>query len=258
MFRVHSAASASEPGSPLPGSPLIGTLRGSARPARLATVVVEALAARIIAGVLPQGSVLPTEAVLCDEFGFSRTVLREGLKLLEERGLVRVEQGRGTTVQARELWNLLDPTVLRIALEHDPDMALLDNLITVRRLLESEMARGAALRLTEEELDALRHNIEAMKAAVRDYPEFRRLDQAFHTQVMTASGNEIGRTIVRAIHQHAGWTPSLNSPGAQKSLARTVAAHEAVLDALVARDGDLAAQRITEHIGAAWAERRAR
>lgn len=241
-----------------PGSSLIGTLRGSARPARLATVVVEELAGRIVAGDLPEGSVLPTESVLCDEFGFSRTVLREGLKLLEERGLVRVEQGRGTTVQARELWNLLDPTVLRIALEHDPDMQLLDNLITVRRLLESEMARVAAARLSEQELNQLRENIDGMTAAVRDYSEFRRLDQAFHALVMKASGNEVGRTIVRAIHQHAGWTPSLNSPGAQASLARTVAAHEAVLEALVARDGELAAERIAEHIGSAWAERRAR
>lgn len=253
IVRVSSAVSTAES-----GSPLIGTLRGSARPARLATVVVEELATRIVAGTLPQGSVLPTEAVLCDEFGFSRTVLREGLKLLEERGLVRVEQGRGTTVQARELWNLLDPTVLRIALEHDPDMKLLDNLITVRRLLESEMARVAASQLTDQELDVLRLNIAAMKEAVRDYPEFRRLDQAFHAQVMTASGNEIGRTIVRAIHQHAGWTPSLNSPGAQESLARTVAGHEAVLDALVKRDGETAAACIADHIGSAWAERRSR
>ncbi len=249
---MSSAVTPSEP-----GSPLIGTLRGSARPARLATVVVEELAGGIIAGVLPEGSVLPTESVLCDEFGFSRTVLREGLKLLEERGLVRVEQGRGTTVQGRELWNLLDPTVLRIALEHDPDMQLLDNLITVRRLLESEMARVAASRLSDQELSELRDNIEGMTAAVADYPEFRRLDQAFHALVMKASGNEIGRTIVRAIHQHAGWTPSLNSPGAEESLARTVAAHEAVLAALTARDGELAAQRIAEHIGSAWAERRA-
>jgi DNA-binding FadR family transcriptional regulator len=113
--------------------------RASARPARFASVVVEELASRIIGGQLPEGTVLPTEGALCEEFGFSRTVLREGLKLLEERGLVRVEQGRGTTVQPRESWNLLDPTVLRIALEHDRDTALLDNLITVRRLLEADM-----------------------------------------------------------------------------------------------------------------------
>ena len=232
--------------------------RGSARPARLATVVVEELASRIVAGSLPEGAVLPTEAALCDEFGFSRTVLREGLKLLEERGLVRVEQGRGTTVQPRELWNLLDPTVLRIALRHDTDMNLLDNLVTVRCLLEAEMARVAASRLTDDNLADLARNIEQMKAAVADYTEFRRLDQEFHRLLMKASGNEIGRTIVRAIHQHAGWTPSLNAPGALASLQRTVAGHELILAALGDRNGDAAAARITEHINSAWAERRTR
>lgn len=248
---MSSAASTSDP-----GGRLIGTLRGPARPARLATVVVEELAGRIIAGALPEGSVLPTEAVLCDEFGFSRTVLREGLKLLEERGLVRVEQGRGTTVQSRDLWNLLDPTVLRIALEHDPDMKLLDDLITVRRLLEAEMARVAATRLTEAELADLAQTIEAMKAAANDYREFQSLDLRFHARLMKASGNEVGRTIVRVIHEYGGARPMLNSPAPEDALARTVAGHESIFAALVARDGELAAQRIAEHIGSAWAERR--
>src|SRR5438270_166859 len=132
---------ASAPARPGTAVPSAGDRRRSSRPARLASVVVEELAGRIVGGALPEGAELPTEGALCEEFGFSRTVLREGLKLLEERGLVRVEQGRGTTVQPRDLWNLLDPTVLGIALEHDPEMTLLDNLITVRRLLEAEMAR---------------------------------------------------------------------------------------------------------------------
>jgi DNA-binding GntR family transcriptional regulator len=95
-----------------------------------------------------------------------------------------------------------------------------------------------------------------MKASVGDYRDFRRLDLRFHATIMKASGNEIAGTIVRSVHQHAGWTPSLNSPGAAESLAQTVAAHQAVLDALAARDGDLAAERIAEHIGKSWAERR--
>ncbi len=241
-----------------PGNSVLAIPRGSARPARLATVVVEELASRIVAGSLAEGAVLPTEAALCEEFGFSRTVLREGLKLLEERGLVRVEQGRGTTVQPREIWNLLDPTVLRIALRHDEDMRLLDNLITVRCLLEAEMARVAASRLTEQDFADLGRNVEQMKSAVANYTEFRRLDQEFHRCLMKASGNEIGRTIVRAIHQHAGWTPSLNAPGALASLQRTIAGHEAILAALAQRDGDAAAEFITQHISSAWAERRAR
>src|SRR6478672_8400200 len=93
------------------------------RPARFAAVVVEELTQQIISGELPVDEVLPTEPALCEQFGFSRTVIREALKLLEERGLVRVEQGRGTTVQPRDAWNLLDPVVLQMALEYDRDMA---------------------------------------------------------------------------------------------------------------------------------------
>src|SRR5471032_2428481 len=85
------------------------------RPARYAPVGGDALGEQIINGTFAEGDVLPTEPTLCEEFGFSRTVVREGLKLLEERGLVRVEQGRGTTVQSRDAWNLLDPVVIRIA-----------------------------------------------------------------------------------------------------------------------------------------------
>ena len=72
--------------------------KSSRRPARFASVVVEDLAREIISGKWAEGDLVPTEPALCEEFGFSRTVIREALKLLEERGLVRVEQGRGTSV----------------------------------------------------------------------------------------------------------------------------------------------------------------
>ena len=173
--------------------------RRSPRPARLATVVVDELADRIVSGSLPEGTVLPTEDALCKEFGFSRTVMREGLKLLEERGLIRVEQGRGTTVQPRASWNLLDPEVLLIALTYDRQLVLLNDLMAVRRLLEGDMARAAATRLTDEQLAMLAENVDRMRRSIKDYPEFRRLDLAFHATLMIASGSEIGRTIVGTI-----------------------------------------------------------
>jgi DNA-binding FadR family transcriptional regulator len=229
---------------------------GSRRPGRLATVVVEELAYRIISGTFPEGAVLPPEPALCEQFHFSRTVIREGLKLLQERGLVRVEQGRGTTVQPRESWDLLDPVVLRIALACDDDMVLLDGLIAVRRLLECEMARVAATQLTEDELAALAENVEQMATSIGDYEQFRAFDLAFHAAVMKASGSEIGRSIVRTMHLHAGQDPHLTAPGARASLERTVADHRAIHEALAARDSELAAARTGAHIDRAWSERR--
>jgi len=230
----------------------------ASRPARLASVVVEELARQIVSGALPEGSLLPTEGALCEQFGFSRTVMREGMKLLEERGLIRVEQGRGTTVQPRDSWHLLDPVVLRIALEHDDEMLLLDDLIAVRRLLETEMARSAAARLTEEELAVLAENVDRMAGSTDDYARFREFDLAFHACLMRASGSEIGRTVVSTIHMYAGKAPHLSAPGSSESLERTVEEHRGILQALAARDGDLAAERIAGHIDSAWDERRRR
>jgi DNA-binding FadR family transcriptional regulator len=238
-----------------PSPPSLDGKRGR-RPARIAAVVVEDIAHRILGGGLPEGAVLPTEPALEREFGFSRSPIREGLKLLEERGLVRVEQGRGTTVQGRDSWNLLDPTVLRIALAYDHDMVLLDDLIAVRRLLERDRARAAATRLSEDELAALAENLNRMTSSIGDYDQFRSLDFAFHAGIMRASGSEIGRTIVRTIHMNAGHALRLSAPGARASLESTLTEHRGIYEALVARDGELAARRTAAHIESAWAERR--
>ena len=124
---------------------------------------------------------------------------------------MRVEQGRGTTVQPRDAWNLLDPVVIRIALVYDDDTSLLDGLLTVRRLLEGEMALAAATRLTDAELATLADTLEGMETSYDDYERFRAFDLAFHAIVMKASGNEVGLTIVRTIHSHGGVTPILSS-----------------------------------------------
>ena len=228
------------------------------RPARFASVVVEELADLIIGGNYPEGYVLPTEPALCEEYGFSRTVVREGLKLLEERGLVRVEQGRGTTVQPRSAWNLLDPVVLQIALDYDPDLTLLDDLISIRRLLEREMGAEAATKLTDAELRELETIADEMDQSYDDYDRFRDFDNSFHAIIMRASGNEIGLTIVRVIHRHSDATAPLAAGASRAALKRTVAEHREILEALAAGNGDLAGERISAHIEARWAERKKR
>ena len=259
VLQMHTRSSSAEPLR----LHLDGTW--SRRPGRFASVVVEELGRQIISGRLATGAVLPTEPALCEEFGFSRTVVREGVKLLEERGLVRVEQGRGTTVQSRDSWNLLDPVVIRIALEYDTDMSLLDSLLSVRRVLEWEMARTAAVRLTEDELASLRDNLEQSEASLADYgrdaslenyERFRSFDTGFHTVIMRASGNEVGLSIVRAIHRHGGVRPPLATASDRASLERTAAEHRAIYEALAARDGELAGNLVSTHIESAWAERR--
>ena len=227
------------------------------RPGRLAEVVVDDLARQIIGGAHVENDVLPNEPALCKQFGMSRTVVREALKMLEERGLVRVEQGRGTTVQPRNSWNLLDPVILGIALQYDDDMSLLDDLVSVRRVLEREMTRSATPRLTDDELASLTENIEQMEASCDDYERFRAFDLGFHSIIMEASENRVGLTIVRAIHRYGGVRPQISSAAATRaSLERTTSEHRAIYEALRARDADLAGELTALHIESAWAERK--
>jgi DNA-binding FadR family transcriptional regulator len=82
------------------------------RPSRLANAVIERLLLRILDGEFQPGGDLPPEAALAQEFAVSRTILREALKALEEKRVLRIRHGRGTTVRPKNEWNILDPMVL--------------------------------------------------------------------------------------------------------------------------------------------------
>jgi Transcriptional regulators len=70
--------------------------------------VAELISERIISGELAEKSLLPAERELCETMGVSRTVIREAMKLLESRGLVRIDRGRGTVVQEAHMGPLGD------------------------------------------------------------------------------------------------------------------------------------------------------
>ena len=105
---------------------------------------------------------------------------------------MRVEQD-GERPSSREAHrDLLDPDVLRIALEYDADVSLLDDLMMVRRVLEREMAAAAAGRLTEADLAELGRLIEEMEGTYDDYERFRAIDNAFHAVMVGAPGTRSG------------------------------------------------------------------
>src|SRR3954470_14669320 len=72
---------------------------------------MELLLGRIAAGTYPAGAMLPKEVQLAAELDVSRGVIREGVRALEERGVVRVRHGRGATVLPARAWDLLNPDV---------------------------------------------------------------------------------------------------------------------------------------------------
>ncbi|NUR63449.1 MAG: FadR family transcriptional regulator, partial [Catenulispora sp.] len=169
------------------------------RPARLANAVVERLLLRILEGEFPPGTDLPPEAALAAEFAVSRTILREALKALEEKRVLRIRHGRGTTVRPKAEWNLLDPLVLSVQLEYESSPALVEELGEVRTALLTLMAELAARRIHPVQREQLAAALERMRAAAEDPAPFHEAAVAFTRTLAEAAGNEVARCVIETI-----------------------------------------------------------
>lgn len=223
---------------------------------RRADAVVDHLIELIVSGAVEPGKLLPVESALCEAFGVSRTVVREAVKSLEAKGLLKVRQGVGTLVSAQESWNLLDPALLTAIVRHDERYDILDQLIDVRTSLESSMAREAARKATPADVAELRDLMAQLDAAVEEPDLLDDIDVTFHERIMLVSGNQLGRAIVHTVHAEARRSPRYVGHSALKHRRQSNRQHLAVLDAIEAGDPDAAAALMAEHIATSWQRRR--
>ncbi|MGH8868771.1 MAG: FadR/GntR family transcriptional regulator [Actinomycetes bacterium] len=228
--------------------------RGPAQ--RLGVAVVEGLVNVIVSGELAPGDSLPPELPLSQQFGVSRTVLRESVKRLEEKGLVSVGQGRGTVVQPTRSWNMMDRIVLQALISHDQTLGVLDELTVVRARLEAAMAGETARVRTAAECDVLREALDAMRATVLHTPEFNAADVAFHETVMAISRNRLAESIARVLFEKARESSRYNGVVPQSFHQTTLVEHERIFQAIEARDPDAAEVVMCAHVTDAWKRRR--
>ena len=225
-------------------------------PARLGVAVVVDLVAAIVTGELQPGDVLPPEGTLSQRFGVSRTVIRESVKRVEEKGLVIVAQGRGTTVNPPSEWNVLDPVVLSALVDHDDTLGVLDELTIVRGSLEASMAAEAARRQTPERVAELQRLFEQTEHHLGDFDAYNEADAAFHYAVMEQSGIRLAANITRILFARARESSRFTGHHGADAMAVTLEEHRSVLDAITRGDADAAANAMHEHIASAWDRRR--
>jgi GntR family transcriptional regulator, galactonate operon transcriptional repressor len=223
---------------------------------RRADAVVDHLIEMVVSGSIQPDQLLPVESALCEAFGVSRTVVREAVKSLEAKGLLKARQGVGTLVSAQQSWNLLDPAVLAAFVRHDERYDILDQLIEVRTSLESSMAREAARRATPADIAELRELVSQLDAAVREPDLLDEVDVTFHERIMLASGNQLGRAIVHTVHAEARRSPRYVGHSTPAHRRQSNRQHLAVLEAIEARDADQAGALMATHIATSWQRRR--
>lgn len=155
----------------------------------LTTSLVERMGMDIVSGVYHDDNPFPIEAELCAQYDASRSVLREAVKILTSKGLLRARPRQGTKVLAEENWNFLDPDVLRWLLERDFSPALLAEFTELRMAIEPAAAAYAAMRATDEDKEQIEAALVRMEAAEEGLDDPLESDIAFHVAILTASEN---------------------------------------------------------------------
>ncbi len=216
--------------------------------------VVDELGRRIVGGTWGPGDPLPVENALAAEIGVSRGVLREAVKTLVAKGMLRVRPRTGTRVRPPEHWNHLDRDVLRWKQAGDAT-ALLRDTGELRRIVEPEAARLAAVRAGPDDVRILYDSLSAMEAAAAepDRSGYVEADSAFHRALLDASGNRLLGSLGRAVDialEHSFFV-STRTPGVVKA---SLPGHRAIVEAVEARDPAAAAAAVLAIIEAAEQE----
>ena len=155
--------------------------------------VIDGVGRQIIGGHYGPGDLLPKEAELTDEYGVSRTSVREAMRVLAAKGLVDIRQKVGTRVRQPEQWNLFDSDLLRWHSEEGRGEAMMRDLVEVRQIMEPAAARHAAGRASMADLKRIDDALQGMVANAGDREGYAHSDVEFHQAVYAASHNVLLR-----------------------------------------------------------------
>ena len=218
--------------------------------------VLDQIGRRIAAGELAAGTVI-TVAELEAEYGVSRTVIRETIRVLESIRMVHAKRRVGITVRPTSDWDAFDAHLIRWNLTGPRRQAQLETLIELRAAIEPTAARLAALRASHaqgSELARLADELDALgQKSLGDSEQYLELDVAFHRLLLVASDNPMFVTVAAPICETLrgraalGLTPAVPAPSAMQG-------HLGTARAVRQRDPDAAEQCTRAYISTIWQE----
>jgi GntR family transcriptional regulator, transcriptional repressor for pyruvate dehydrogenase complex len=217
----------------------------------LADRVTAVLLEKIKGGEFPAGTRLPTEQVISERFGVSRTVVREAISRLKSDGLVEVRQGSGTVVREPNR-----TTAFRLDIEPKDSVDAVLRVTELRRGIEAEAAALAAQRRTRAQLADIRRALAAIDAAAKEKRDGVDEDLAFHMAISRATGNPLYPSLLEFISQftHAAILVTRTNEARRDDFSTQVRnEHRAIFDAISAQDTDAARQAAITHIDNAGA-----
>jgi len=211
---------------------------------RLYEQIVAQIEQRILNGELRPGDKLPAERELAEQFGVSRTAVREAMKALMQSGLVEIQPGRGTFVT--------DSTSMVV--RHSIDMLVrvgnetgIKDLIEVREILEPEIAALAAVRAGSEDIQSMEEAMMAMDQAMDDPDTYIEADLDFHLALAQGSNNALIPVLIDSLvdllREHRKRAASIEG-----GLEHGQPYHKIILEAIKNNDANAARDSMRAHL----------
>lgn len=205
--------------------------------------LADSIAEQILAGEILPGAQLPSESVLAGTFGVHRSTVREGIRLLEETGMLRRKSQKRLVVSVPDGSHLAGRTA----------QALVMQQVTVRDLYQANVAFDpvlaglAAVNASGTQIARLHRNLREARAAAGDLEQLAVLDAEFHLLVCEATNNAIFQTMRQPLHDL--FLPMVTDLMRQiDTSARMITAHERIVAAIEVRDETEAAAWARRHI----------
>jgi GntR family transcriptional repressor for pyruvate dehydrogenase complex len=223
------------------------------REPKLADKVADTIRESILSRQLKPGDALPSERELSQQFGVSRTVIREAIRSLAGKGLVKAMAGSGIRVLAVDA-DTVGESMRDLVESTDFDYTKVDE---IRQVLEVAAAGFAAERATAEDIDVIGQALGAMAEHLDDLEACVQADLAFHRAIAIATHNELFLMLHDSLGGSLIDVRRRNLGRGRARRQRVVAAHRDILDGLILRDPGVARQMMSRHLGevrAAWGE----
>ena len=205
--------------------------------------VSQFLLEEIVAGTFSKSEPMPTESDLSERFGVSRSAIRESMKMLAARGMVKMRQGAGTFITDVEDWKVVDPALLRAMGKGK----MLNELVDARLEIEPIFARIAATQATPEELKVI--ELAAFnEKQLHDEAEAVRCDRAFHRAITESTHNFVFLVMMDSLNVLMEESRDLLVAAGKREVQRSVEDHRRICHALLARDAETAESEMRSHL----------
>jgi DNA-binding FadR family transcriptional regulator len=209
---------------------------------------IHELGKKIVQGKIKPGEILPSVEMLSEENGISRTVVREALKGIAARMLVKSVPKMGTIVRPRSDWQWWHPDILSWASEAKPNQEFLKQLTEIRVALEPAVTKLAAKNATEADIEKMKACYHKLEKSIDDVDAWAHADYNFHNSILLASRNELlinfGNLLYRALLESRKATIVAVKNNRVITTNQAIAKHKEILEAICSHDEIAAEQKM--------------